>query len=442
MALGKWVGDTVKSLWNLMTDADTAVAAARDLKHSREQSRNAKAALDTADTAIKANRDLEAKYLADIAHQDDYIKNYVNSKDLEDLYNLYHSGISSADQRLVLDRMVKQLGAPLNLKGTADENAIALAKWFDPSWTPSKSATDNALAAEEALAHLFMDPLNTTIGTGKRPLRALQQLRNPFIQRANSLKADAQNELNILRKDANYRQQLKAYNTAESDYNVARNAEKGYFDTYSKAKANKKSHEEAWKTAAQLGIPLASLEVAAAPFLNRYLFNKSGKQALEQTPDNFAPTYQDPLYYHFGSYYTPNNSEWEGGADGSAFNNAAASAAQKITAFAHKAPSVKSEANSPAVSNNESPLDYIPDPAPVQTVQNTAAPANNGKTVIPDGLYPNSIKGTREWLAAQKMAYNMASYKRESARNALPPGMSPAEGVQRGIIPYEALQYF
>ena len=438
MSWGDWIGKGIKSLWDLMTDAKTADAAAKNFRHAQWQRKNAKDARNRADAAVKANRDLETKYRTDITHQDDYIKNYVNSKDLEDLYNLYHSGISSADQRLVLDRMVKQLGAPLNLKGTADENAIALAKWFDPSWTPSKSATDNALAAEEALAHLFMDPLNTTIGTGKRPLRALQQLRNPFIQRANSLKADAQNELNILRKDANYQQQLKDFNTAEAAYNTAKSTEKGFLDAYKKANANRKAHEDAWKTAAQLGIPLASLEVAAAPFLSRYLFNKSGKQALEQTSDNFAPTYQDPLYYHFGSYYTPKNNEWGGAADGTI------PVAQNVAALARSTPAIKAEANPPAVTNDESPLDYIPDPPPAQTVQDTAtpAPANNGKTVIPDGLYPNSIKGTREWLAAQKMAYNMASYKRESARNALPPGMSPAEGVQRGIIPYEALQYF
>lgn len=438
MAAGKWLGEAIKSIWEAMTDADAAKAAAKDYIKSRRQRDAAKTALDQADTGFKANRDLEAKYLADMARQDDYIKYYINSKDLEDLYNLYHSGISSTDQRLVLDRMVKQLSAPLNLKGTADENAIALAKWFDPSWTPSKSATDNALAAEEALAHLFMDPLNATIGTGKRPLRALQQLRNPFIQRANSLKADAQNELNILRKDANYRQQLKAYNTAESDYNTAKTTADNFSDIFKKANANRRAKEQAWKTGYTLGSPVALGIAAATPLLNKYLFNKSGEEALKQTPDNFAPIYQDPLYYHFGSYYTPKNNEWEGAADNTI------PVAQNVAALARSTPSVKAEANPPAVTNDESPLDYIPDPAPVQAAQNTTAPApaNNGKTVIPDGLYPNSIKGTREWLAAQKMAYNMASYKRESARNALPPGMSPAEGVQRGIIPYEALQYF
>lgn len=434
MAAGKWLGDAFKSVWEAMTDADTARAAAKDYIQSRKQRDAAKIALDQADAGIKANRDLEAKYFADIAHQDDYIKNYINSKDLENLYNLYHSGISSADQRLVLDRMVKQLGAPLNLKGTADENAIALAKWFDPSWTPSKSATDNALAAEEALAHLFMDPLNVTIGTGKRPLRVLQQLRNSFIHRANNLKADAQNELNILSKDANYQQQLKAYNTAKADYNTAKTAADNFSDIFKKANANKRAKERAWKTGYTLGSPVALGVAAATPLLNKYLFNKSGEEALKQTPDNFAPTYQDPLYYHFGSYYTPNNSEWGGAADGTI------PVAQNVAALARSTPSIKAETNPPAITNDESPLDYIPDPAPVQTVQNTAAPApaNKGKVAIPDGLYPNSIKGTREWLLAQ----HMADYRRQSARNALPPGMSPAEGVQRGIIPYEALQYF
>lgn len=434
MGLGKYIGEGIKSIWDLMTDGYAVKAAANDFRHAQWQRKNAKDVRNQADAAVKANRDLEAKYLADIAHQDDYIKNYINSKDLEDLYNLYHSGISSTDQRLVLDRMVKQLGAPLNLTGTADENAIALAKWFDPSWTPSKSATDNTLAAEEALAHLFMDPLNATIGTGKRPLRTLQQLRNPFIQRANSLKADVQNELNILRKDANYQQQLKAFNTAESDYNAAKQTEKGFLDAYNKAKAINKAKVKAWKTGYSLGSPVVLGVAAATPLLNKYLFNKSGEAALNQTPDDFAPTYQDPLYYHFGSYYTPKNNEWEGAADGTI------PVAQNVAALARSTPSIKAEANPPAVTTDESPLDYIPDPAPVQTVQNTAAPApaNNGKTIIPDGLYPNSIKGTREWLMAQ----HMADYRRQSARNALPPGMSPAEGVQRGIIPYEALQYF
>jgi hypothetical protein len=426
MAAGKWIGDVIKSIWDAMTDANTARSAAKDYVHARKQRDIAKTARDKADTAFKTNRDLEAKYLADMNQQDDYIKNYVDSADLDQLYRGLMASKSKIERRRYLDRMVKQLGAPLNLTGTADENAIALAKWFDPSWSPVTK--DTSKQAKEALKHLFVDPI------ASKNFRTLDEIRNPFRQRANALKADAQNELNILRKNANYQQQSKIFNTANSNYNTANTALKGYSDTFKKANANRKAHEEAWKTAAQLGIPLASVEVAAAPFLNRYLFNKSGKQALEQTPDNFAPTYQDPLYYHFGSYYTPKNNEWEGAADNTI------PIAQNVAALARSTPSVQADANSPAVTNDESPLDYIPDPAPMQTVQNTAAsvPTTKSKTVIPDGLYPNSIKGTREWLLAQ----HMADYRKQSARNALPPGMSPAEGVQRGIIPYEALAYF
>lgn len=433
MAAGKWIGDIFKSIWEAMTDADTAKAAAKDYIKSRRQRDVAKTALDQADAGIKANRDLEAKYHADMDQLDYYIKNYIDSTDLEQLYRGLTSGVSKAEQRRYLDRMVKQLGAHLNLTGTADENAIALAKWFDPSWNPASK--DVSKQAREALAHLFIDPV--TLKKGSKPAyRNLDQIRNPLRQRANALKADAQNELNILRKDANYQQQLKAYNTAESDYNAAKTTADNFSDIFKKANANRRAKEQAWKMGYTLGSPVALGVAAATPLLNKYLFNKSGEEALKQTPDNFAPTYQDPLYYHFGSYYTPKNNEWGGAADGTI------PVAQNVAALARSTPAIKVEANPPAVTNDESPLDYIPDPAPVQAAQNTAAPApannNNGKTIIPDGLYPNSIKGTREWLLAQ----HMADYRKQSARNALPPGMSPAEGVQRGIIPYEALQYF
>ena len=429
MALGKWIGDAIKSVWDLMTDANTARSAAKDYIQSKRQRDIAKTARDKADTAFKTNRDLEAKYNADITHQDDYIKNYIDSADLEQLYRGLTSGISKVEQRRYLDRMVKQLGAPLNLKGTADENAIALAKWFDPSWNPVSK--DVSKQAREALTHLFIDPV--TLKKGSKPVyRTLDQIRNPFRQRANALKADAQNELNILRKDANYQQQSKNFNIADSNYNTAKTTADNFSDIFKKANANRRAKEQAWKTGYTLGSPVALGIAAATPLLNKYLFNKSGEEALKQTPDNFAPTYQDPLYYHFGSYYTPKNNDWEGAADGTI------PVAQNVAALARSTPAIKAEANPPAVTNDESPLDYIPDPAPVQTVQNTAAPANKGKVVIPDGLYPNSIKGTREWLLAQ----HMADYRKQSARNALPPGMSPAEGVQRGIIPYEALQYF
>lgn len=431
MAAGKWLGDVFKSIWEAMTDADTARAAGKDYIQSRRQRDAAKTALDQADAGVKANRDLEAKYRADMDQLDYYIKNYIDSTDLEQLYRGLTSGVSKAEQRRYLDRMVKQLGAPLNLTGTADENAIALAKWFDPSWNPASK--DVPKQAREALVHLFIDPV--TVKKGSKPAyRTLDQIRNPFRQHANNLKADAQNELNILGKDANYQQQLKAYNTAKSDYNTAKTTADNFADIFKKANANRRAKEQAWKTGYTLGSPVALGIAAATPLLNKYLFNKSGEEALKQTSDNFAPTYQDPLYYHFGSYYTPKNNEWEGAADGTI------PVAQNVAALARSTPSVQAEANPPAVANDESPLDYIPDPAPVQAVQNTTAPApaNNGKTVIPDGLYPNSIKGTREWLMAQ----HMADYRRQSARNALPPGMSPAEGVQRGIIPYEALQYF
>lgn len=145
-----------------------------------------------------------------------------------------------------------------------------------------------------------------------------------------------------------------------------------------------------------------------APASAKEIFNAAAGRAMADNP-----------LAHMGSYYTSRNSDW---------------------------------------TPDDSALEYIPDPEPalipkpasapsapsrtvnVQPVENTiSAPmTKKGKVVIPDGLYPNSIKGTREWLLAQ----HMADYRKQSARNALPPGISPAEGVQRGIIPYEALQYF
>ena len=438
MSWGDLIGKGIKSLWDLMTDAN-AVKTARITRDSARGKRNkALTDLNTADAAFKANRDLEAQLRQNIAHQDDYIKNYVDSVDLENLYkSLTTPGISQAMRRSYIDRIVKQL-AP-NAKKTPDENVIELAKWFDPSWIPVTK--DISSQANEAIRLLFVDPAASK-ATRKITYRTLDQFRNPFRQRVNQIKADYQNDLNLLLKDANYQQQLNNYNAARTAYDNSVLAHQDALKKYKTANRNHNNSASAWKTSFVLSPMVLGAGSVFAPDILKSLFTQSGEEALKQTPDNFAPTYQDPLPYHFGSYYTPNNSEWEGGADGSAFNNDAAPAAQRIAAFARKVPSVKTEANPPVVTTDESPLDYIPDPAPVQTVQNTAAPANNGKTVIPDGLYPNSIKGTREWLAAQKMAYNMASYKRESAKNALPPGMSPAEGVQRGIIPYEALQYF
>ena len=103
----------------------------------------------------------------------------------------------------------------------------------------------------------------------------------------------------------------------------------------------------------------------------------------------------------------------------------------------------------PAPVTSEAPA-TVPPPTSVPQEQPVAvAPAPSSDDTYgyldkalnrPKQSFTPTIQGKRTLSQETALAKGMLDYRRQSARNALN-GLSPAEAVQRGIIPYEALAY-
>lgn len=411
---GNKVADTKKAL----DQSNDAYKQARTTYNNKHADFNvANKPIADAEKDFRLNKELYQNHIRDAAPR------------LEQLYNAAiqaEQAGNTATRNKALQNLVTELTPFLDKNVSADDRAIAIYKWM----YPGSSQTVDASTVYDLLNNNALGPRNFKRFFNNIESRAYNDVIDSL--------SDLQDARNITRPTSSYITSKAAYKDARNKAINARNdyyRNKGIYEAALANQENKLKNARAFTGmtlggGTLLGIPTAYYASDISDYLgqayrdfigqskspNQEVFNEAGNNALtansEPLPD---PSIQ-----------------------GQSFRLPGMVTANPVTPPVAPAP-VTSEA--PAT---------VPPPTPVLQEQPVAvAPAPSSEDTYgyldkalnrPKQSFTPTIQGRRTPSQEAALAKGMFDYRRQSARNALN-GLSPAEAVQRGIIPYEALAY-
>ena len=426
---GNKVADTQKAL-NKADQAKQYANAKRG--QALTDYKKKKAELDAAKKGIN-----EAEAL--VRHNENYLNNVITNPRIKNLYDSAANATDPATRKAFLNQLAKELvddnyiqfsGNPatkdierlkklykymypgVNIKNIPDDDLYAYflynkqgSRSFDQFFNSLKTAATNSLNASRA-----------TLAKE----RALAMNSSDYAKRTQDLK-----DANLARINAR-----DTARTARTEADVARRA----YD----AALNNQANKLRGMRGAVYGLPIG---LPAAYYLAPKFFSN-----LKEQYDNYIGQPKSPEQTAFneaGDNALAANSEPlpDPSIQGQSFRLPGMVTANPAT--------LSTPPVAPAPVTSEAPA-TVPPPTSVPQEQPVAvAPAPSSDDTYgyldkalnrPKQSFTPTIQGKRTLSQETALAKGMLDYRRQSARNALN-GLSPAEAVQRGIIPYEALAY-
>lgn len=449
-AAAKAVTDYVPKLlvkwWDMATNGDKVADTKKALDKANQAKQYANAKREQALTDYKKKRaDLNAaneditKANALVEHDTNYLNNVIRDPRIKNLFERAAGTVDPAEQKVYLDQLAKELidDNYVQFSGNADTRDIERLKKLYEYVYPSidiKGIPD---------AQIYEHFLNNKYGN-----RDFKQFFNSLEDAATKSLNSSQVKLDTAQTLANnsskYAQRTQDFNdaslarinardtarTARTEADVARRA----YDAALNNQANKLRGMRGAVYGLPIGLP------AAYYLAPKFISN------LKEQYDNYLGQPKSPeqaVFNEAGNNTLTANSESlpDPSIQGQSFRLPGMVTANPVTPSAPP--------STPAPAPREAPA-TVPPPASVPQEQPVAvAPAPSSDDTYgyldkalnrPKQPFTPTIQGRRTPSQEAALAKGMFDYRRQSARNALG-GLSPAEAVQRGIIPYEALAY-
>lgn len=447
-AAAKAVTDYVPKLlvkwWDTATNGDKVADTKKALDKANQAKQNANAKREKAINDYRARRtDLNtanediAKAEAQVKHDTDYLDNVIRNPRIKNLYDYAVNAADPTVQKAFLNQLAKELMDDSKIQfsnnpATKDvERFRKLYEYIYPNAKYLKTVSD-----DDIYAHFL---------TNKYGGRTFDQFFKNLDYAATESLSKSHEVLNKERALANNSSDYAKRTQDLKNANLARiNARDTARTARTEADAARKAYETALANQAEklrsmryagYGLPIG---LAAGYFLAPKIISNLKDQYDEYIGQSKSP--EQTAFNEAGNNTLTANSEPlpDPSIQGQSFRLPGMVTANPAT------PPVTS-----SLAPREAPA-TVPPPASVPQEQPVAvAPASSSEDTYgyldkalnrPKQSFTPTIQGRRTPSQEAALAKGMFDYRRQSARNALN-GLSPAEAVQRGIIPYEALAY-
>lgn len=407
---GNKVADTKKAL----DQSNDVYKQARTTYNNKHADFNvANKPIADAEKDFRLNKELYQNHIRDAAPR------------LEQLYNAAiqaEQAGNTATRNKALQNLVTELTPFLDKNVSADDRAIAIYKWM----YPQSNQTVDASTVYDLLNNNALGPRNFKRFFNNIESRAYNDVIDSL--------SDLQDARNITRPTSSYITSKAAYKDAR---NNAINARNDYYKNKGIYEAALANQENKLKNARLLtGMTLGGGVAGILPaYYASDIANYLGQAYRDFIGQSKSPNQE--VFNEAGNNALTANSEPlpDPSIQGQSF---------RLPGMVTANPATPPSAPAPVPREAPAPVTQVPQEQPV-----TATPAPNSEDTYgyldkalnrPKQPFTPTIQGRRTPSQEAALAKGMFDYRRQSARNALG-GLSPAEAVQRGIIPYEALAY-